>query len=334
MKFAKVSRWLLVAAWCALIFVASAQSQLPGPQAFLLDALFKKAGHYGAYGVLMALVLYALRARAPLTRKQVLIGLAFCGAYAITDEFHQTFVPNRTGQAIDVFIDLAGAVGGAAVFAALTGAGWSRMRYWLIWSFALWLILLLNLPWRGLPPQDSSVLFRDPVLIWGFSHFGALIVPLLALWLMDGTRRRHTAQWLAAPFMAVGVLAYAPWLALRPHADAPAPAALPRWLDVSRTPRWFWALWLALTALNFAWLSGANLTAFIIAQWRFLGIAFMWFDILICQLLALPLLDAALRRAGSRTRGLWLIAAALLGPFALSAYLLLRPRDRALEQKD
>jgi len=38
--------------------------------------------------------------------------LLVCGVYAVSDEFHQSFVPSRTATARDVGIDAAGAVFG------------------------------------------------------------------------------------------------------------------------------------------------------------------------------------------------------------------------------
>ena len=48
---------------------------------------------------------------APLLARRHPAFLAFAAAtlYAVTDEFHQSFVPNRTGQPLDVLIDTTGA---------------------------------------------------------------------------------------------------------------------------------------------------------------------------------------------------------------------------------
>lgn len=40
----------------------------------------------------------------------------FCFIYAITDEFHQTFITGRTGQFSDVIIDTIGASIGSIVY--------------------------------------------------------------------------------------------------------------------------------------------------------------------------------------------------------------------------
>ena len=51
-----------------------------------------------------------------------LFGLA--ALYAVTDEFHQTFVPSRQGQIVDVFIDSLGAALG--LFAVWMAVRWRK----------------------------------------------------------------------------------------------------------------------------------------------------------------------------------------------------------------
>ena len=46
-------------------------------------------------------------------------------AYAATDEFHQLFVPGRSGQISDVILDSAGAALGVLL---MTGIEWLRVR--------------------------------------------------------------------------------------------------------------------------------------------------------------------------------------------------------------
>jgi VanZ family protein len=93
-----------------LIFAISAQPALPSVPGWG-DLLLKKTVHALAYGVLTGLFLRALRghwADHGLIRL-VSIGLAI--AYALSDEYHQTFVPGRHGNLIDVVVDTVGIVG-------------------------------------------------------------------------------------------------------------------------------------------------------------------------------------------------------------------------------
>ena len=86
----------------ALIYAVSAQPTLPKAPSGLLDLLLKKAAHMGEYAILFLLLWQALRSRS--------VGLA--GAlsvlYAVSDEYHQTFVPGRNGWYGDVIVDSAG----------------------------------------------------------------------------------------------------------------------------------------------------------------------------------------------------------------------------------
>ena len=45
-------------------------------------------------------------------RRELLIPWGIAALYAVTDEFHQLFVPGRSGQFSDVVLDSAGALAG------------------------------------------------------------------------------------------------------------------------------------------------------------------------------------------------------------------------------
>lgn len=107
-----VSYWLPVGAWMALIFVLSAQPQLPGPPPALLFIF----GHFVEYGVLALLLLRAVQQSGREDKaRTVLWSLAVVALYAASDELHQHFVPGRTPDLWDITWDLAGA--GVAVVA-------------------------------------------------------------------------------------------------------------------------------------------------------------------------------------------------------------------------
>lgn len=69
------------------------------------DLLVKKGGHALGYGLLALAYLYAFRLD-PAKLKYAWL-LAFL--YAVSDEFHQSFVPGRYASWVDVLIDSAGA---------------------------------------------------------------------------------------------------------------------------------------------------------------------------------------------------------------------------------
>jgi VanZ family protein len=123
----KSLRWLPVGLWMAVIFTLS---HMPGPQSaetsrlveFLLEQLgidlsevfgkhavyvVRKTAHFTEYFILALLVRRALSDQES-PRRQFL-AWTFAFAFACSDEFHQLFIPRRTGTPVDVLIDGAGA---------------------------------------------------------------------------------------------------------------------------------------------------------------------------------------------------------------------------------
>jgi VanZ family protein len=92
----------------ALIFWFSAMPS-DDPHKGLAVFLVRKATHFSEYFVLTGLWWWALATRVGARRA---LGPAFAIAvlYAMTDEWHQTFVDGRTGVPRDVLIDSAGAL--------------------------------------------------------------------------------------------------------------------------------------------------------------------------------------------------------------------------------
>ncbi|HVP03382.1 MAG TPA: VanZ family protein [Solirubrobacteraceae bacterium] len=83
------------------IFALSAQPDLNSGLG-TIDFVGRKLVHMTEYGLLWLLWHRALRFRHPAWAATITIG------YAITDEFHQTFVHGREGTVRDVLIDAAG----------------------------------------------------------------------------------------------------------------------------------------------------------------------------------------------------------------------------------
>lgn len=90
----------------ALIFAFSAMPAGDEDHGTLMLVL-RKLAHFGEYFALTALWWWALRTRIG-GRRALLPAVAIALGYAITDEFHQTFVSGRTGTPRDVAIDAAG----------------------------------------------------------------------------------------------------------------------------------------------------------------------------------------------------------------------------------
>ena len=77
-----------------------------------------KFAHLLAYGTLAATVFFAsseeFRRSRPVLAAVIVI--VFCTIYGISDEYHQSFVPERSVEALDVLADCAGATSVAAIW--------------------------------------------------------------------------------------------------------------------------------------------------------------------------------------------------------------------------
>jgi VanZ family protein len=102
-------------AWATLIFILSSYSALPGIDVSALDFVVKKLAHMLVYATLYILLYRAvaiLSDSLPSEKRQLwllLLPLLICLIYAVSDEFHQSFVPNRFGSFRDVGYDMLGA---------------------------------------------------------------------------------------------------------------------------------------------------------------------------------------------------------------------------------
>jgi VanZ family protein len=103
MVAARLTAWLPVAVWAAVIFTLSSIPSLDSGLGSW-DAILRKLAHLVEYGVLGALLYRALR-REP-------AAMAVGSLYAVTDEVHQAFVSGRQGSPLDWFIDTVGVVAG------------------------------------------------------------------------------------------------------------------------------------------------------------------------------------------------------------------------------
>jgi VanZ family protein len=84
-----------------------------------LQYVTRKTAHVFLYMVLGALCPAALYYFGVPLKYRVILSVIICVAFALTDELHQLFVPGRSGQVIDIFIDSFGAVIGIILFGTL-----------------------------------------------------------------------------------------------------------------------------------------------------------------------------------------------------------------------
>ncbi|MGA3129973.1 MAG: VanZ family protein [Terracidiphilus sp.] len=78
----------------------------------LIHHYIRKTGHFIGYGLIGLAWLRAWRMSWPRTRFRFKAGLALLGTVLVAswDEWHQTFLPNRTGSPWDVLLDCCGAL--------------------------------------------------------------------------------------------------------------------------------------------------------------------------------------------------------------------------------
>ncbi len=125
-----IKLWLPVLAWAILIFLFSAN---PDPYSLLPDAwralrplpqvtesslpeLIGQIMHFLEYAVLAFLITRAINQAQAITRKGIFIAIMLTMLYALSDEIHQLFVPERAFQLFDLLIDLLGAITGTLIY--------------------------------------------------------------------------------------------------------------------------------------------------------------------------------------------------------------------------
>lgn len=139
--------WSAVSAWMIVIFLFSAQtgdasSDLSGNFIRFLAGLFvedfeildtfaqenviqnfsypiRKIAHFSEYLILGVLIFSAVKSHGRSNRFAVSVSIFGSFIYAVTDEIHQFFVPERACQFTDVLIDTSGAIAGVLICLAL-----------------------------------------------------------------------------------------------------------------------------------------------------------------------------------------------------------------------
>lgn len=95
----------------------------------LIHHSVRKLGHATEYFVLAVLSLAALGGFRLSLRERLLWAFLLCFAFAFSDEWHQTFITGRSGEFLDVAIDMSGASVGLLLGGLVLGLrSRSRMR--------------------------------------------------------------------------------------------------------------------------------------------------------------------------------------------------------------
>jgi VanZ family protein len=106
-SLSRLDPWAPPLVLMAVIFLLSAQPDLSSGLG-LIDRVGRKFVHAAEFGLLAFLLWRALRTLTAGDRA-LLAAFALTVAYAVSDEWHQTFVQGRSGSVADVAIDAAGA---------------------------------------------------------------------------------------------------------------------------------------------------------------------------------------------------------------------------------
>lgn len=98
------------AVWAGFIYLLSSQESLPNLSISFYDFIFKKSAHMFVYAVLYILLFRAYRItnHQKINSKNYLIPILISLVYALSDEFHQSFIPNRHPSLRDTGYDLLG----------------------------------------------------------------------------------------------------------------------------------------------------------------------------------------------------------------------------------
>ena len=109
--------WLPAIIWMVVIFFFSSRPiNNPSPNFSWLDFVFKKTCHLGEYAILDGLIFRAVSQKGQYTYKKIFISAFIIGLlYALTDEWHQTFVVGREGTLRDVGFDSLGMIAGLII---------------------------------------------------------------------------------------------------------------------------------------------------------------------------------------------------------------------------
>ena len=106
-----------------IIFLASSTPGGNLPDFGAWDVDVKKGGHILGYALLGAAYLHGLTKGKSATRLQWVLAICLAVIYSISDEFHQSFIPERSPSLGDLLIDTIGAASGLGIWTFI------RMRF-------------------------------------------------------------------------------------------------------------------------------------------------------------------------------------------------------------
>lgn len=94
--------------WMGVIFILSSLSTLPSPPEPLLNIIVKKSAHLIEYAILAIFWYRFFHLNSKTNKNSGWLALLVSGLYAVTDEYHQLWVPGRHPSGVDILIDWLG----------------------------------------------------------------------------------------------------------------------------------------------------------------------------------------------------------------------------------
>ena len=105
-----ISFWLPPVLWMSLIFFLSSFHKLQASPVGWQDFVIRKLAHLGEYAILCFLYYRGLTNTTKISLvKSLLLAFFMAVLYALSDEYHQTFINGRTGRSFDIGVDSFGA---------------------------------------------------------------------------------------------------------------------------------------------------------------------------------------------------------------------------------
>jgi len=86
----------------------------------IIEHIVRKGAHFSEYAVLAGMIMLHWAVWKKKGKEWMALSIFLSALYAITDEFHQIFVPGRAGRVTDVLIDTSGAITGMLIFCILS----------------------------------------------------------------------------------------------------------------------------------------------------------------------------------------------------------------------
>lgn len=105
-KFLK--NWLPVFFWAGLVFYLSSRPGLKSGLPWPYDFILRKGAHITEFAILFLLLEQAFLNYALSLKKALFWAFLLAILYAVSDEFHQSFIAQRVGSPTDMVIDCFG----------------------------------------------------------------------------------------------------------------------------------------------------------------------------------------------------------------------------------